>query len=353
MERRNFIQGLVVAPLAAAAAKFGFGKTVTPTVATEGIGTAASSFGMSLAEQQLSMLGQLLKTPAGRRMLARSLGPSLRRRRDLTSLCRKAFRVQDTHVVRSLNHLDLYVIDNEGGEIIKSDNPRNGCARRVELPSFNIASNPMIPIKVVQQGQFSLVARSLNLTKAEIVACEDAYMFAMIDSATDHANQGANGNPDITFDADMKFFDQVNERFEQKGVKNIEHMFVNSKDYAKMRHNETFKVAFAPERDRKKLMLGLRGCYNGCGTHSIDVHQSRKVSPGYLYITGNTPATEQGREDLGQTLFDNGVYAGYLADTVPLGVHSTDRPDLEQIGFRIDEEISVALNPIAVQRVKI
>jgi len=95
------------------------------------------------------------------------------------------------------------------------------------------------------------------------------------------------------------------------------------------------------------------GCWNGSGTHSIDVYQSRKAPKGFMYFTGNTPASEQGREDLGQTLFDNGVYTGYLAETVPLMVHTSDRPDLEQIGFRIDEEIAMALNPIAVQRIKI
>ena len=44
--------------------------------------------------------------------------------------------------------------------------------KRVTVPTFEIVSNPMIPITQIKERRFDLVARSLNLAKAEVGAAE-------------------------------------------------------------------------------------------------------------------------------------------------------------------------------------
>src|SRR5271166_2688797 len=187
MERRNFVRGLIVAPFAAAAAKLGFGKTTVPMTATEGIGAAGSGLAVSSdLEQKTTMLGQLLKTPAGREMLAKSLGPSLRRRKDFMGFgSAPTIHKQTSSYVRHRDKFDLFVVGDEGGDIVYKKNYRdlgNGVTSiisyRIPVPAFSIACNPMIPLDMVFAKQFDLVARSLNIAKAEIGLQEDNYILA-------------------------------------------------------------------------------------------------------------------------------------------------------------------------------
>lgn len=355
MQRRSFLTGLIFAPFAGLLSKLSWGKT-TPVEDFMGPIPASSltTFGtITKTEQQTQMLGQLLKTPAGRQMLASSLGPSLRRRRDFNSLCRRAFKVQNTHVVRSLNHLDLYVVDSEGGDIIKSDNPALGCGRRAELPTFSVVSNPMIPISQIHEKRFDLVARCLNLAKAEIGGCEDTYMFALADAAAEKANAGNYGNPDIQFDEEFEFLKAVKKQFKKQGIKDINYLFVNPRDYADLMNNLAWLSDYTYETQRNNLKRGLLGYYEIDEQKPVPVVQSRRVPLGFMYITGSSPATEKGRADLSMEKFDNAVHTGYVIDLIPLNVQTADRPDLEQIGFSLKQEIGMALNPIAIQRIKI
>lgn len=351
MERRNFIRTLIAAPFAGLFAKIGWGKTTPATLISDEQFFAPSV--LSKTEQRMNTLGQLLQTPAGREMLARSLGPSLRRRRDFTSLCRRAFKVQNTHVVRSLNHLDLYVVDSEGGNIVKSDNPASGCSRRAELPTFSVVCNPMIPVSQIFEKRFDLVARSLNLAKAEVGGCEDSYMFALADAATEKANAGSYGNPDIQFDEEFEFLKAVKARFQKQGIKEINYLFVNPMDYADLMDNLAWLKDYAHETQRSNLKRGVLGSYDIGEKKPVMVVQSRRVPRGFMYITGSSPATEKGRADLSMEEFDNAIHAGYVVDLVPLNVQSADREDLEQIGFSLKQEVGMAVNPIAIQRIKI
>jgi len=139
---------------------------------------------LSRTQQQTAMLGQLLKTAGGRNKLAASLGPSLRRRRDYMSIARKSLMVEtlpdgalpiydkefDTSAVTvgttpGGSFVEAFVVGEEGGDVVRVTKPK-----RVTVPTFEIVSNPMIPITQIKERRFDLVARSLNLAKAEVGA---------------------------------------------------------------------------------------------------------------------------------------------------------------------------------------
>jgi len=165
---------------------------------------------LSRTQQQTAMLGQLLKTAGGRQKLAASLGPSLRRRRDYMSIARKALMVetlpdgalpiydkefdvtamQGTSSTPGSSFVEAFVVGEEGGDIVRVTKPK-----RVTLPTFEIVSNPMIPITQIKERRFDLVARSLNLAKAEVGAAEDGYVFYLFDSVANSAAGKTSNDP--------------------------------------------------------------------------------------------------------------------------------------------------------------
>lgn len=332
MQRRNFLRGLLLAPLA------GLFPTFTWAEVWSKFTNWVPVRSLSKTEQQSEMLGKLLKTAGGRQLLAASIGPSIRRRRDYTSLIRKAFHTQNDPVIRNVTEQDLYVVGEEGGDIIRVSNPKI-----INFPTFRIVSNPMIPYSDVTGKRFDLVARCLNLSKAEIGACEEGYMFALMNAAAEGANAGGAGNPDLQYEESLEFLEPMKAQFAKQGVKEINFAFVHPRDFVTLLKNQTFMNHFDRETKRSFLKAGVMGYYQLADKGAVTFIQNRKVTYGYIYITGNTPATET----------EPAVHTGYVVDHVPLTVQSTDRLDLEQIGFTISEKVGFALNPIAVQRVKI
>jgi hypothetical protein len=205
---------------------------------------------LSRTQQQTAMLGQLLKTAGGRQKLAASLGPSLRRRRDYMSIARKALMVEtlpdgalpiydkefDTAAMTvgsapGGSFVEAFVVGEEGGDIVRVTKPK-----RVTVPTFEIVSNPMIPITQIKERRFDLVARSLNLAKAEVGAAEDGYVFTLFDAVATAAAGKASTDPiynvDIAISAPIDInsmadgFGQV-----QRHDLSVAFCFFNPRDY--------------------------------------------------------------------------------------------------------------------------
>jgi len=349
MERRNFLRGAIIAPLAAAAAKFSFGKTVTPATPTEGIAAAASSVGMPLAEQQGRMLAKMMKTVGGRQMLAASLGPSIRRRKKVMGFgSAPTIHTQSSTYVRHRDKFDLFVIGDEGGDIVYKKNYRDDdtiVSYRVQVPVFSISSTPMIPLDMVMAEQFDLIARSLNLAKGEIGHCEDSYILAMWDTGAQMANDGKiDGNKDIPWSDNV--FAEAKETFAKRGL-SMKACFMNPKtggvEVLKWLGTNRLDTLC---RERKDLIRGVIGYKD-----DVEFRQTRKVAPGYAYFTAERAGTSGGRTDLGLIRYTKDIYAAYMIEETPLEVTTADRPELEHIGFNFTEEVGFAANPVAVQRV--
>lgn len=303
---------------------------------------------LSRTQQQTAMLGQLLKTAGGRQKLAASLGPSLRRRRDYMSIARKALMVEtlpdgalpiydkefDTaaQTVGSTpggSFVEAFVVGEEGGDIVRVTKPK-----RVTVPTFEIVSNPMIPITQIKERRFDLVARSLNLAKAEVGAAEDGFVFALFDSvATAAVGKSATDpvyNVDIAISAPIDInsmadgFGQV-----QRHDLSVAFCFFNPRDYTDLL--KWTQQNIDRETQRKLLKTGVMGYLWGA-----TLLQSRKVGYGCVYILADAE------------------FLGVIPERIPLTVMSADRPDLRQIGFSIFENLGfLVFNPSGVQRLTV
>jgi hypothetical protein len=294
------------------------------------------------------MLGQLLKTAGGRQKLAASLGPSLRRRRDYMSIARKALMVEtlpdgalpiydkefDTAAMTvgstpGGSFVEAFVVGEEGGDIVRVTKPK-----RVTVPTFEIVSNPMIPITQIKERRFDLVARSLNLAKAEVGAAEDGYVFTLFDAVAAAAAAKTSTdpvyNPDIAISAPIDInsmadgFGQV-----QRHDLSVAFCFFNPRDYTDLL--KWTQQNIDRETQRKLLKTGVMGYLWGA-----TLLQSRKVGYGCVYILADAE------------------FLGVIPERIPLTVMSADRPDLRQIGFSIFENLGfLVFNPSGVQRLTV
>jgi len=294
---------------------------------------------LSRTTQQMSQLGQLLRNTGGRMKLAASLGPSLRRRRDYMSIARKSLMVETLpdgalpiydkefdETGRSF--VEAFVIGEEGGDIVKVVKPL-----RVTVPTFEIVANPMIPISQIKERRFDLVARSLNLAKAEVGATEDGYVFALFDSIAAAAAGASTTDP--VYNVDMATAgtaiipDDLADSFGQvqRHDLSVSYLFFNPRNYTdllKWTQNNIDR-----ETQRKLLKTGVMGYLWGA-----TLLQSRRVGYGAIYVLADAE------------------FLGVVPERIPLTVMSADRPDLRQIGFSIFENLGfLVFNPSGVQRV--
>jgi hypothetical protein len=303
---------------------------------------------LSRTQQQTAMLGQLLKTAGGRQKLAASLGPSLRRRRDYMSIARKALMVEtlpdgalpiydkefDINPVTvgttaGGSFVEAFVVGEEGGDIVRVVKPK-----RVTVPTFEIVSNPMIPITQIKERRFDLVARSLNLAKAEVGAQEDQYIFGLFDNVAAAAAGKSSNDPiynvDIPINAPVDInsladgFGQV-----QRHDLSVAFVFFNPRDYTDLL--KWTQQNIDRETQRKLLKTGVMGYLWGA-----TLLQSRKVGYGSIYILADAE------------------FLGVIPERIPLTVMSADRPDLRQIGFSIFEDLGFLIfNPSGIQRLTV
>lgn len=303
---------------------------------------------LSRTQQQTAMLGQLLKTAGGRQKLAASLGPSLRRRRDYMSIARKALMVEtlpdgalpiydkefDTSAMTvgstpGSSFVEAFVVGEEGGDIVRVTKPK-----RVTVPTFEIVSNPMIPITQIKERRFDLVARALNLAKAEVGAQEDGYVFGLFDTVANAAAGKASSDPiynaDIPINAPIDInsmadgFGQV-----QRHDLSVAFVFFNPRDYTDLL--KWTQQNIDRETQRKLLKTGVMGYLWGA-----TLLQSRKVGYGSIYILADAE------------------FLGVIPERIPLTVMSADRPDLRQIGFSIFENLGfLVFNPSGIQRLTV
>lgn len=297
---------------------------------------------LSRTQAQVAQLGQILKSAAGRQKLAAALGPSLRRRRDYMSIARKALMVEtlpdgalpvyDKEFDETgKSFVEAFVVGEQGGDIVSLKNPL-----RVTVPTFEIVSNPMIPITQIKERRFDIVSRALNLAKAEIGASEDAYVFKLFDAIDAQATAAGATVTDAIYnpfypisgaidpDSMADVFGQV-----QRHDLSVAFVFVNPRDYTDFLKWKDSNID--RETQRHLLKTGIMGYLWGA-----TILQSRKVPYGTVYILADAE------------------FLGVMPERVPLTVLSADRPDLRQIGFSVFEILGfLVFNPSGVQLAKI
>lgn len=303
---------------------------------------------LSRTQAQTAQLGQILKSAAGRQKLAAALGPSLRRRRDYMSIARKALMVETLpdgalpiydkefdETGRSF--VQAFVVGEQGGDIVNIANPL-----RVTVPTFEIVSNPMIPITQIKERRFDIVSRSLNLAKAEIGATEDGHVFnlfgaintaaATATSSTGYTDPVYNKAIAVSVTAPAGLgVDPFADAFGmvQRHDLSVAYIFMNPRDYVDLLKWKDENID--RETQRHLLKTGIMGYLWGA-----TILQSRKVGYGDVWIMADAE------------------FLGVIPERVPLTVLSADRPDLRQIGFSVFEILGFLIfNPSGLVKLTI
>lgn len=274
-------------------------------------------------EQKQRIIARYIKTAAGRARLAQTMIAPLRRRRDYTSVGRKAFYVEQLPdgalpIYDKDPNITAYVVAEEGENIVAVAKPK-----RVMFPLFEIASNPEIQLTEVKQRRFDLIERSVDLAKSEIQAEEDRKVFAVMDAL---AADPTNPNPAIAVTGNLTANALAD------GFANVERtdirvasVFLNAKDYADLRKwdRDTLDVETQAVLLRTGLMATLWGS---------KLYVSRIVPEGTVYICGEPE------------------FFGRMPVRTELTVISADDPKNRLIGFSIFEQLGIgAFNPFALQ----
>jgi len=273
------------------------------------------------------VISRYIRTAAGRQRLAASMIQPLRRRRDYSSVGRKAFYVEQLPdgalpIYDKDPNITAYVIGEEGENIVAVAKPK-----RVQFPLFEIASNPEIQLTEIKSRRFDLVERSVDLGKSEIQAEEDRKVFAVMDAL---AADPTNPNPiipvtgNLTANSLADAFANV-ERTDMR----VANVFLNAKDYADLRKwdRDTLDI----ETQARLLNTGLMAILWGA-----KLIVSRIVPEGTVYVCGEPE------------------FFGRVPVRTELTVLSADDPKNRLIGFSMFENLGIgAYNPYALQVLQI
>lgn len=273
------------------------------------------------------IISKHIRTASGRQKLAASMIAPLRRRRDYSSVGRKAFYVEQLPdgalpIYDKDPNVTAYVIGEEGENIVSVSK-----SKRVIFPLFEIASNPEIQLTEIRQRRFDLIERSVDLAKAEVNAEEDRKVFAIMDAL---AADPTNPNPTIlvtgnlTSNALADAFANIDRSDLRTST-----VFLNAKDYSDLRKWD--RDTLDPETQQVLLKTGLMGTVWGA-----KLIVSRIVAEGIVYVCAEPE------------------FFGRIPVRTELTVLSADDPKNRLIGFSIFEQLGIgAYNPFALQTLEI
>jgi len=260
------------------------------------------------------LIGELIKTAAGRAKIAASMIQPLRQRRDYAAVGRKAFLVEQLPdgalpIYDRDPNIAAFIIGEEGENIVRVTRPE-----RVLFPLFEIASNPEIPLTQIKERRFDLIERSLDLAKVEIQSQEDTRVFAVMDAAAGAVNPdiavGAPITPSVLADA----FAAI----EEKDLR-VARLFFNARDYTDVR--KFGRDIYDIETQAAVYKTGLNPNIWGA-----QVIVSRIVPAGTVYITAEPE------------------FFGRFPVRTELTVLSADDPKNRLIGFSVFENIGLGIH---------
>jgi len=278
------------------------------------------------------IIGEYIKTPAGRQKLAASMTQPLRTRRDYAAVGRKTFLVEQLPdgalpIYDKDPDVTAFVVGEEGQNILAVTKPR-----RVIFPLFEIASNPEIPLTQIKERRFDLIERSQDLGRAQIQAAEDERVFAVLDSVATAGFDSLPGqtNADIPVIAPSSgaVLADAFALIERHDLR-VARIYMNARDYADIR--KFGRDILDIESQATLLKTGLQGVIYGA-----NVVTSRLVPNGTVYLCcepemfGRNPVRTE------------------------LTVLSADDPKRRMIGFSIFENLGLgAFNPRGLARLTV
>ena len=278
-------------------------------------------------ERKYEILSQNIRTAGGRQKLAASMIQPLRRRRDYTSVGRKAFYVEQLPdgalpIYDKDADVSAYVVGEEGDNIVSVQKPK-----RVMFPLFEISANPEIPLTEIKARRFDLIERSVDLGNSAIMAEEDKKVFACMDAVCDDAtspNQDIDIIGNVTSAALADGFAAI-----ERNDLRVASIFMNAKDFSDLRKWD--RDTLDPETQGDLLKTGIMG-----GLWGAKIITSRIIAEGTIYVTAEPE------------------FFGRIPVRTDLTVLSADNPKARLIGFSMFENLGIGLhNPYAIIRMKV
>ena len=286
---------------------------------------------VSNATKQM-LISEHIKTASGRMLIAQSMTQPLRTRRDYAAVGRKTFLVEELPdgalpIYDKDPGITAYVVGEEGENIVAITKPR-----RVIFPTFEIASNPEIPLTQIRERRFDLVERAQDLGRSQIQAAEDERVFAVLDSIAVNGFDSIAGqtNPDIPVVAPLSgaVLADAFALIEAHDLP-VARVFMNARDYSDIR--KFGRDIFDPETQREILRSGIMGLLWGA-----NLITSRLVPEGTVYVCCDAERF------------------GRIPVRTELTVLSADDPKARTIGFSIFENLGIgAYNPRGLARLTI
>jgi len=280
-------------------------------------------------EVKQKVIGEYIKTAAGRAKLAASMIQPLRERRDYTSVGRKTFLVEQLPdgampVYDKDPEVTAFVVGEEGENILAIQKPR-----RVIFPLFEIASNPEIPLTQVKERRFDLIERSQDLAKVEIQVAEDTRVFQVLDAIATNGFDNLPGqtNPDIPVVAPISA-SALADAFAEIELHDLRvaRVYMNARDYADIR--KFGRDVLDIESQATLLKTGLQATLWGA-----QIIVSRLVPVGTVYVCGEPE------------------FFGRIPVRTELTVLSADDAKARTIGFSVFENLGIgAFNPRGLTR---
>ena len=283
-------------------------------------------------EVKQRVIGEYIKTAAGRSKLAASMTQPLRTRRDYSAVGRKTFLVEQLPdgalpIYDKDPDVTAFIVGEEGENIIGVTKPR-----RVIFPLFEIASNPEIPLTQIKERRFDLIERAQDLARAQIQAAEDERVFAVMDSVATAGfdSLAAQINPDIPVVAPVSG-SVLSDAFglvERHDLR-VARVFMNARDYADLRKfgRDILDIEAQATLLRTGLMASLWGA---------QIIVSRLVPVGTVYVCCEPE------------------HFGRIPVRTELTVLSADDPKARTIGFSCFENLGIgAFNPRGLTRLSI
>lgn len=139
-------------------------------------------------DQRDALISRALLTQDGKVALAQAMANPIRRNLDYMGIARRALVVDQL----PQGALPVYDRDIDVAAVVISSNGSGPESRvfgdRVTVPEFEIYSNPKVRIAEVKRRRFNVIDRAVQKARQEIMAQEDANVFAAFDLASQVEN---------------------------------------------------------------------------------------------------------------------------------------------------------------------
>jgi hypothetical protein len=276
------------------------------------------------------LISRAIMTHDGKLALAQAMANPIRRNLDYQGIARRALVVDPL----PQGALPVYDRDIDVAAVVVSSNGSGGESRvfgdRVTVPEFELYSNPTVRIAEVKRRRFNVIDRAVQKARQEIMAQEDANVFAAIDSASaventvqDIADAGMLKRDLVELKVQVDRWDLVTTKF-----------FMNINEYTDILNWATGGGQGAgggevdPVTQREILQTGLYATIWGA-----DIMVSKIVPPGTVYACADPE------------------FVGVMPVRQDIEVLPADEPRQLKLGWVVSEIIGIGIvNPRGVSK---